>query len=168
MTDASEPLVLRPDRGTVGRWAIAALVALGVFVWAFIDSRGHFLAIIAVTFAAVVAAFFVLQFIAPRLFQVVLTESGLHARLLTSRAELDWDHVHVARVISVAGEPYLELQIREPSPTGDPWRTRTTGVWLPTGCDIKALHRFLARRLGRGGLRPPRTVTPIPLDEEPT
>ncbi|MDX1657820.1 MAG: hypothetical protein R3343_03275 [Nitriliruptorales bacterium] len=161
-----QEVVLRPARGVAGRWAVAALAASAVFVWTLVDSGGHPLAIVAVTFSVVVGGYFALQVAWPAGFEVTLGPTELRARFLTATARFPWEQIHIARVGSLAGEPHLELHIREPSATGDPWRTRRTGVLLPTGCDLELLHRTLADRLGRGTLRPPRTVAPIELDEK--
>lgn len=167
MTDGvPDVLELCPSRGSAVAWGSGALLAAAVFGWTVFDTDGNPFAVVALVFAVVVAAYFVLQAVVPERFTVSFDQRGLTSRFLSRRIEVAWEQVHVARVGSLAGEPYLELHIRERSPTGDPWRTRATGVVLPVGCDVEALHRFLSARLGRGGLRPPRTVTPIELDEE--
>lgn len=164
MTGPPTPLELRPDRREVARWVAGSTAALAVFVWAFVDSAGHPLAWVALTFGVIVAAYFVLQLVAPSRFVVRLEADVLTARFAWSSATVSWDDVNVARVSSLAGEPYLELEVRD----HEARRVVSHGVLLPVGCDLAALHAFLARRLGRGGLRPPRTFTPIDLDEEAT
>lgn len=166
MTEPSPELELRPDRATAVRWSATSLAAAAAFGWLLSDSDGHPLAWIALTFAVVVAVYFVAQLVAPSRFRLFLDDEGLDARFLTSHTTIAWEHVHVARVSSLAGEPYLELEVHEPASPDDS-APRRRGVLLPVGCDVRSLHRFLGRRLGRGGPRPPRTITPIDLDQEP-
>lgn len=161
----STALELRPDRATAARWSIASLAATAAFTWVLVDSDGHPLAWIALTFGAVVALYFVAQLVAPSRFRILLDDDRLEARSLWRTVTIPWTHVYVARVSSLAGEPYLELELREPGGATDaPVRPR--GLFLPVGCDVRKLHRFLAQRLGRGGLRPPpRTFTPLDPDQ---
>lgn len=156
---------LRPDRLVAGGWSLLAIVLLGAGAWFVVDSRGHVVAWLAVGLFVAVGAYFLLQLLAPGWFEVVLDDDVLRSRVLWFETTVPWDQVHLARVESAAGEPFLELHVREPAPTGDPWRTRALGVLLPLGVDLDALHRFLARRLGPpgGGLPRPGTLTPLDL-----
>ncbi len=148
---ALEPLTLRPSRRVALRWTLAVLVLLTAGAWFVVDSHGHPFAWLAVAVFVAVGSFFVGQLVAPGAFALHLDETGLEARLLWQHVDVAWDVVHVARVRRVIGDPILELHVREPSPTGDPWRTRAIGVLLPVGYDAPALHAFLAARLGVGG-----------------
>lgn len=145
-----DTVTLRPRRGPAAGWSAAALLLVASGVWFVLDSAGHPLAWLSLGLFLAVASYFVLQLLAPGSFAVQLTEEAVVARALWHRTEVPWEQVHLARVERTLGEPFLELHIREPSPVGDPFRTRALGILLPLGCDLGALHTFLAVRLGAG------------------
>ena len=145
-------------------WSFLSLLLLAAGVFLIIDSGGHPGAWIALVAFAVPAAFFLIQLVWPGATAVRLDEDAFRSRTLFWRTEVPWDHVHLARVRRVAGDPVLALEIREPSPTGDEWRNRVVAVLLPIGCDLDRLHTFLEARLGHGNrLRAPRTLRPLDL-----
>lgn len=150
-TEPAPPPTLRlaPDRGRAGVWLGLALLLVAMCVWLVGDSSGAVIAWIALALAIGVALYFLVPVLAPELTTLVLDEDRVRGRSYHADVEVAWDQVQVARVVRVAGEPVLELHVREPSPTGDPWRTRPVGILLPPGCDLDALHDFLAVRLGR-------------------
>ncbi|MDP9022293.1 MAG: hypothetical protein M3N57_06250 [Actinomycetota bacterium] len=157
-----EPLVLRPARTTAAWWSLLglALVAAGAALVA--DSGGHPLSWAGLALFVPVAAFFVAQLV-PGMAWVHLDGEGIYARMLWWRTAVTWDHVHLARVRRVAGDPVLVLDVREQGADGAEHR-RHTAIVLPVGCDVTALHDLLARRLGRGGrLAAPRTLRPLDL-----
>ena len=145
-----EPLTLRPSRRVAAWWTLGVAVLLAAGVWLIVDSHGHPFAWLAFAVFVAQGSFFVAQLVAPSAFAIELDDTGLEARLLWQHVDVAWDVVHVARVRRVFGDPILELHVREPSPTGDPWHTRAIGVMLPVGYDAFALHTFLAARLGTG------------------
>ena len=156
------PLVLKTRPAAAASWGIlgAALIAAGVYF--VVDSHGHPAAWSAMIAFGAIGGFFALQALVPGLVQVRLEPDSIVARAFGYRQRVPWDQIHVARVRRVAGDPFLQLEVREPSPTGDAWRHRLVGVLLPIGCDLPALHRFLAAKLGTGP-RAPRSITPLDL-----
>ncbi len=142
-------LRLEPDRRRAVAWTVAALILVAMCVWFVGDSRGAVVAWVALAASVAVALAFLVPVIAPELTTVVLDQEGVRGRSYHARVDLRWEEVLVADVVTVAGEPILQLHVRVPSATGDPWRTQAVGILLPLGCDLAALHAFLAARLGR-------------------
>jgi hypothetical protein len=150
--DPSRPpvgeLVLAPDPARAVAWAVLALVLVAITLALAVTSDGGTVEWIGAGIAIAVAVFFVVPIVAPHLTTLVLDGEGVTGRSYHTAVEVSWDVVHVARVVRVAGEPLLELHVRERSPIGDPWRTRAVGILLPIGADIAAVEEFLAHRPG--------------------
>lgn len=140
---------LVPDPPRAAAWAAAAVLLVTMAIWIIADTGGAVLAWIGLAVAIAVALYFAIPLVAPRATTVVLDPDRVHGRSYHATVDVPWDVVQVARVTRVAGESILELHVREPSTTGDPWRTRAVGILLPVGADTAALHDFLERRLGR-------------------
>lgn len=134
-------------RGTAAAtwWSLLglALVASGVFF--VVDSGGHPLAWLALALFALVAAYFLVPLLVPGALSIRLDHDALRARTFLRRVEIAWDEVRLARVRRVAGDLVLRLDVGR-DPDGD---VTAVTVPLPVGADLAALHRFLARRLGR-------------------
>ena len=140
-----EPVTLRPRLGAAVTWSVlgALLVAAGAFF--VLDSSGHPIAWATLALFLAVALYFLAQLVSARVSVVELDREHLRARTYGRRTEVAWDDVHVATVRRVAGDPVLVLDVRDPNGRQD-----VIGVLLPVGCDLDALHDFLAARLGRG------------------
>jgi hypothetical protein len=143
-----EVLTLEPDRRQAAGWFGLALVLLAMTGWLAHRTGGAAWAWVGVAVAVALAGYFLVPLTVPRLTTVVLDGTGLRGRAYHVELDVVWEAVRWAQVVAVAGEPILELHVREPSPVGDPWRTRAVGLLLPLGCDVAALHGFLAARLG--------------------
>lgn len=148
-SDVPRELRLQPDPVRARAWAALALALLALTLWITQLTGGAAWAWVGVGLAVAVAVYFLIPAVKPELTTVVLDDRGIHGRAYHAELDARWETVQVARVVEVAGEPILELHVREPSRTGDPWRTRAIGLLLPLGCDLAALHRFLESRLGR-------------------
>ncbi|MBW3619195.1 MAG: hypothetical protein KY461_03040 [Actinobacteria bacterium] len=143
-------LVLGPDPVRARWWAGWSLLLVALTLVLAIASGGGVIEWIAVAVAMAVALYFVIPVASPATTTLVFDARGVRGRMYHVPVAVDWDPVQVARVVRVVGEPVLELHVREPSPQGDPWRTRAFGVLLPIGADLDALQTFLD---GRSGLR---------------
>lgn len=139
-------LVVGPDPGRARAWAGLALVLVAVTVALAVTAEDAVLEWIGAGVAVALAAAFVVPVVAPHLTQVELDRWGVRGRSYHATLEVPWDVVQVARVVRVVGETVLEVHVRVPSATGDPWRTRAVGLLLPIGADVAALEAFLARR----------------------
>lgn len=137
-----EPLVIRPDAGAALRWSMVGVALVLVATWLARDAGP--LGWIALGVAIALAGYFVLQLVAPGLFQIVCDHHGLHGRTLLQRVDAPWESIHLARVSRIAGDPLLTVTVR------DRYESTTAGLLLPVGADLEALHGVLGRRLGRG------------------
>lgn len=146
---SDEALVLAPDQARARWWASLALLLVAMTLLLALASDGGVLEWIAVAVAVSVATYFVVPVVAPRMTTLTLDRSGVHGRIYHVEVDVPWHVVQVARVVRVAGEPVLELHVREPSSEGDPWRTRAVGVLLPIGADLDALQEALEGRTAR-------------------
>ena len=160
MTDTAQPpevTELRPGRGVALAWALVGGAAIALAVWLIVDTRGHPLAVALLVACVVVAGPVASQFVAPRAFTWRLDAHGLVVRRLHRRLLVPWHEVRFARVVSVGGDPALELHL-EPAEdaSGDArtgggthrGRARVHTLRLPLGADVEALHRALAHHLG--------------------
>lgn len=143
------PVTLRPAPGVAGRWSVAAALLVVAGLYLVLDTGGDLLAYPVLAVFGVVAAYFLVQALAPGLVEVRLEPDALRATTFGRRTEVAWDVVHLARVTRLAGEPVLHLRLRPGVAEGRTRRSAVT-VLLPLGCDEEAIHRFLAARLGRG------------------
>lgn len=143
-----EGATLRPGRGVVARWSAVGGVACLLAVWIALDARDSVLAWGFAALCVVLTGYVVLQLARPDAFAVRLDASGIRVDLPWQHRHLPWDRIHLARVVTVAGEPLLELHVWDPD---DPARAepRATGVLLPMGVDLAVLHAHLDRWLGR-------------------
>jgi hypothetical protein len=146
---------LRPGRGVALAWALAGVAAVALAVWLIVDTRGHALAIALLVACLAVAGPVASQLVVPRAFTWRLDATGLLVRRLHRRLIVSWDEVRFARVVTVGGDPALELHLEphaddEPA-AGDEGRPGSAVVHtlrLPLGADVAALHRALAHHLG--------------------
>jgi hypothetical protein len=156
---------LRPGRGVALAWALVGVAALALAAWLVVDTRGHALAVALLVACLVVAGPVVSQLVVPRVFTWRLDAHGLLVQRLHRRLLVSWDEVRFARVVTVGGDPALELHL-EPdvdadagagdARTGDggtgggggPDRGVVHTLRLPLGADVDALHRELAHHLG--------------------
>lgn len=160
-----EPEVtLRPGRAAAG-WSAASLPLVAAGGWFVADSNGAPVAWLVCGLFVAVAAFFLAQLVAPRLFTVRLDAEGIQVRLPWQRVEVAWDRVVLARVRRSGGDPSLRLYIQEdavsdgepPGARGDTPDDRpahVVDVLLPVGGDLRALHRALAHHLGGPHVQP--------------
>lgn len=140
-------VTLTPDRGVVVRWTLVGAVATLLAGWAAVDAGDSVLAWAFVALCLVVTSYVVAQLVRPGRFRLILDASGLDVHLPWQRTRVPWSRVHVARVVTVAGEPVLELHLWDPEDVAQD-SPRATGVLLPLGADLDALHGALARHLG--------------------
>ena len=146
--DGSETeLRLRPDRAVAARWTAIGAVACLLALWVALDARDSVLAWAFLALCLVVSSFVALQLARPDRFELRLDPAGIEVTLPWQRARVPWSRVHVARVVTVAGEPVLELHVWD---VDDPAQAqpRATGMLLPVGADLEALHGALEHHLG--------------------
>lgn len=157
--EPTDAVILGPDRGVAARWTVVGALASALALWVALDAGASILAWTFLALCLVVTSYVLVQLVLPGRFQLRLDGSGVEVRLPWQRARVAWDRVHVARVVSVAGEPVLELHLWD---LDDPAqaRPRATGVLLPLGADLALLHRELERHLGLAEADGPRTLTP--------
>lgn len=144
-----EPLTatLRPSRVAAVAWTAVGLAGTALAVWVAVDARASLVAWVFAALCLVVTSYVALQALAPGWFTVVLGPAALEVRLPWQRQRIPWDRVQVARVVRVAGDPLLELHVRDPD--GAQAQPRAMGVVLPLGADLATLHHVLEQRLGR-------------------
>jgi hypothetical protein len=145
-------VTLRPDRGVAARWTAVGLGAVALAVWVAIDAGDSVLAWAFAALCLVLTSWVVIQLAAPQRFELVLDDAAIDVRLPWQHLRVPWGHVHLARVVTVTGEPVLEVHVWDPDDPGQA-APRATGVLLPLGADQAVLHRVLEERLG---LAPPR------------
>ena len=141
-------VTLRPDRGVTTRWSLLGLVTTGLATWVAVDAEDSVLAWAFVALCLVLTSYVVVQLVRPSRFQLRLDRAGVEVSLPWQHLRVPWHRVHLARVVTVTGEPVLELHVwaeDDPSQTAP----HATGVLLPMGADLEQLHDHLARHLGR-------------------
>lgn len=146
-------VILRPDRGVAGRWTAVGATATLLAVWVALDAMDSVIAWAFAALCVVLTSYVVIQLVRPDRFELALDAAGLEARLPWQHVRIPWERVHLARVVTVTGEPVLELHVWD---ADDPGQTtpRATGVLLPMGADLGPLHAQLERHLGRADLAP--------------
>lgn len=139
--------ILQPDRATAWRWTLVGAVAVGLALWIAVDAGTSVLAWTFVALCVVLSSYVVLQLVAPRRFQLRMDAAAIEVALPWQHHRIPWQRIHLARVVTVAGEPVLELHLWDPDDPaqGSP---RPTGALLPVGADLDALHAMLDRHLG--------------------
>lgn len=144
------PAVLRPDRGAATRWTVVGATASVLALWIALDAGDSVLAWAFTALCLVLTAYVAAQLARPDRFQVRLDAAGVEVALPWQHARIPWGRVQVARVVSVAGEPVLELHVWDHD---DPAQAvpRATGILLPLGADLDLLHARLGRHLGVSG-----------------
>lgn len=147
MQTSDSEVRLGPDRGVAGRWTGVGLLAAVLALWVALDARDSVLAWAFVALCLVVTSYVGIQLVRPDRFVLQLDPGGVEVRLPWQRARVPWSRVHVARVVNVAGEPVLELHVWD---LDDPAQStpRATGILLPVGADLDALHAGLEHHLG--------------------
>jgi hypothetical protein len=148
---------LRPGRGVALGWAIVGVATIALAGWLVVDTGFHALAVALLVACLAVAGPVASQFVIPRAFTWRLDAHGLLVRRLHRRLLVAWDEVRFARVVTVGGDPALELHL-EPEDDGRGGAGTEEGrrpggevvhtLRLPLGADIQALHRALAHHLG--------------------
>lgn len=130
-------------------WAVAGGIGTYGAWWLVLDTRGHFAAwaLLIVLFGT--TSFFALQAAWPGGLRIDLTHDELRARHFWRPLVVPWHDVDVARVRKTAGETLLILTTRSDSRTREARGPDPISVLVPTGGDIREIHRFLERRLGR-------------------
>lgn len=134
------------------------MLGVAAAAWVVGDSHGTILAWTLLVATGVVTVALAVPLLAPELDTVVLDDHGLEGRLYGRAVAVDWAAVELIRIVTVVGEPVLEVHERDrdapPSASG---RVVTTsrGLLLPIGADLVALDQFLARRLGRARIDGP-------------
>lgn len=147
---SSTAVILEPDRATAWRWTLVGIATIALATWIAVDARTSLLAWGFVALCVVLSSYVVLQLVLPDRFQLRLDAAAIEVRLLWQHRRIPWERVHLARVVTVTGEPVLELHVWGDDPAqGAP---RATGVLLPLGADLDVLHEVLERRLGRADL----------------
>lgn len=159
MDSTSTRIVLGPDRGVAARWTAVGLGASLLALWIALDATASVLAWAFLALCLVVTSYVALQLALPGRFLLHLDAVGVEVHLPWQRARVAWSRVHVARVVSVAGEPVLELHVWD---VDDPAQVqpRATGILLPVGADLDALHAALAHHLGVAPSPAPDTTGP--------
>ncbi len=132
-------LVVRPDPVRATIWGALGLVLAAAGIWLAVDTRGDPIAVLAMVMFLGGAAWFLVQWILPSRYTVTFDDAGVHMQLPWWREPrgIGWDQVHLVQVNALAGDPFLEIQIR----TAHGLDTR--GVILPVGADVPAVHRWL-------------------------
>ncbi len=148
MATTPDEVILEPDRATAGRWTLVGAVAVGLATWIAVDARTSVLAWAFLALSVVLWSYVVVQLVAPRRFQLRLDAAAIEVSLPWQRRRIPWQRVHFARVVSVTGEPVLELHLWDPDEPAQE-SPRATGVLVPMGADLGALHAMLDRHLGR-------------------
>jgi hypothetical protein len=148
---------LRPGRGVALAWALVGVATIALAAWLVVDTGFHALAVALLVACLAVAGPVASQFVIPRAFTWRLDAGGLLVRRLHRRLLVSWDEVRFARVVTVGGDPALELHL-EPEDDEHGGRGTEDGarpgvatvhtLRLPLGADIQALHRALAHHLG--------------------
>ena len=146
-------LELGPDPVRTRWWAAASLLLVTLTLVVAVASGDGTIEWIGVAVAVAVAVYFWVPAVAPALTTLVLDADGVHGRMYHVPVDVPWELVRVARIVRVAGEPVLELHVRETQPDADGPRTRAVGILLPIGADLVALQELLATRTALGGLR---------------
>lgn len=154
-------VTLAPDRGVAGRWCLVGAGATGLAAWVAVDARDSVLAWAFAVLCAVVTAYVVVQLVQPHRFRLTLDSAGLEVHVPWQHRRIPWSRVHVARVVTVAGEPVLELHLRDAERPGD-GPADATGVLLPIGADLDALHGALEHHLGHADDGAPGAPTAVP------
>lgn len=161
-----DTLTLRPDTAKAARWSVVSVVVIAFGAWLVADAVADadtwllFGANVPASVAMwilfglilAVAGWFLLQLVAPSLFELRIAPDGIHARTAWQHLDVPWEHVESAGIRIIAGEPYLRLQVIEEVAGG--WVVRPTAVVLPLGADLPALRMALARAraVGRVGV----------------
>lgn len=148
MATPDDEVILEPDRAIAGRWTLVGAVAVGLAVWIAVDAGTSVLAWTFLALSLVVWSYVVLQLAVPSRFQLRLDAAAIEVSLPWQRRRIPWQRVHFARVITVTGEPVLELHLWDPDEPAQQ-SPRATGVLVPLGADLAALHAMLDRHLGR-------------------
>lgn len=144
---AGELVILRPNPVTAWRWSAVGVAASALAAWIAIDARDSLLAWGFLALCLVLSSYVVAQLLLPGRFEVHLDGAAIDVRLPWQQVRVPWDRVHLARVVTVTGEPVLELHVWETDGIAD--APRATGILLPLGADLPALHQVLERQLGR-------------------
>lgn len=147
MDSTDTEIRLVPDRGVAARWTATGATASLFALWVAMDASASLLAWAFLALCLVVTSYVALQLAMPGRFVLRLDAVGVEVHLPWQHARVAWSRVHVARVVTVAGEPVLELHVWD---ADDPAQDspRATGILLPLGADLDVLHAALERHLG--------------------
>lgn len=147
MDPTTPDLTLRPDRGVAGRWTAVGGTATLLALWTALDAGDSVLAWAFTALCLVLTSYVAIQLVRPGRFELRIDASGVDVDLPWQHARVPWRRVHTARVVTVAGEPVLELHVWDPDAPAQS-TPEATGVLLPVGADLDGLHAALARHLG--------------------
>lgn len=148
MDRTTSDVTLEPDRATAWRWTLTGLATVGLAAWIALDAGTSLLAWGFVALCLVLSSYVVAQLVAPGRFRLRLDPAAIEVTLPWQRRRIPWDRVYLARVVTVMGEPVLELHLWDPQEPAQSAPT-ATGVLLPLGADLEVLHASLERHLGR-------------------
>ncbi|MFP5308073.1 MAG: hypothetical protein ACLGIR_00665 [Actinomycetes bacterium] len=137
-----ESCTVRADRRAASLWTVLALLLVAVTGWLVADASLDVAAVVGLALALGLLGWFGAQALVPSWFEVTCDGTGLHARALWARVDVPWSDVHLVRVRQVAGEPVLQVHHRAGG-------TPPSGLLLPVGVDLEALHASLAAHLGQ-------------------
>lgn len=143
-----DEVIVEPDRAAAVRWSLVGAAAIGLAVWIALDADTNVVAWTFVALCVVLSSYVVLQLVMPRRFQLRLDADAIEVSLPWQHRRIPWQQVHLARVVSVTGEPVLELHVWDPDRPAQE-SPRATGVLIPLGADLAGLHAMLDRHLGR-------------------
>lgn len=154
-----DEVIVEPDRATALRWSLVGAAAVGLAVWIAVDARTSVMAWLFVALCAVLSSYVVSQLVMPRRFRLRLDTDAIEVSLPWQHRRIPWQRVHLARVVTVTGEPVLELHVWDPDRPGQE-SPRATGVLIPLGADLAGLHAMLDRHLGRAEPTPDEGARP--------
>lgn len=158
MEPSTTEVILEPDRATAWRWTLVGAVAVALAAWVAIDAGTSLVAWVFLALCIVLSSYVVVQLVAPRRFRLRLDASAVEVALPWQHHRIPWDRVHLARVVTVMGEPVLELHLWDPDAPAQS-TPRATGVVLPLGADLAHLHAMLDHHLGRAEAAPDTQAT---------
>lgn len=147
METTHDELRLRPARGVTARWSLVGGLATVLATWAALDARESVLAWAFAALCLLLTTYPLLQLARPSRFALRLDAAGVELAMPWQQVRYPWERIHLARVVTVVGEPVLELHVWD-AEHPDGATPRATGMLVPLGADLDALHAQLASHLG--------------------
>lgn len=136
------PMVIRRDAFHAVAWGVAAIVLVVIGIALVVSSGGDPLSIVLLVLFGATAGYFLVAWIFPTRWEVVLDDDGIEVTLPWRQTRVAWDEVDFVRVTRLAGDPFLELHVVEDD------RLVSRGAMLPFGADLAALDARLRRQFG--------------------